>query len=78
MRGRTCAMILCLMTSATAAYAAPPYDGSAVMSCRIETVMICGDPTVCVRGTAATALLPAVLRVDVPKAACCCTARKSS
>jgi hypothetical protein len=57
MRGLTCAMILCLMRSATAAYAAPPYDGWAVMSCRIETAMICSDPTVCVRRTAATALL---------------------
>ena len=66
MRALTCAMIVFLMASATAASAAPPYDGSAVMSCRVETVMICSDPSVCVRGTAATALLPAVLRVDVP------------
>jgi hypothetical protein len=36
------------------------------MKCAIETVMICSDPSVCVRGTAATALLPPVIAVDVP------------
>ena len=66
MRALTCAMILCLMAPAMAARAATPFDGSAPMKCAIDTVMICSDPTVCVRGTAATALLPAVLQVDVP------------
>lgn len=66
MRALTCAMIVCLMAPATAARAATPFDGSAPMKCAIDTVMICSDPTVCVRGTAATALLPAVLQVDVP------------
>jgi len=46
--------------------AAATYDGSAPLKCRVETVMICSDPSICVRGTAATALLPAVVTVDVP------------
>ena len=54
-----------LLLSATAAQAAP-FDGSTAMSCKIETVMICSDPSACTRGTAATALLPPVLKVDVP------------
>lgn len=54
-----------LLMSAAAAQAAP-YDGSAPMKCAIQTVMICSDPSACVRGTAATALLPPVVNVDVP------------
>jgi hypothetical protein len=54
--------LLALATSASGA----PYDGSAPLKCAIETVMICSDPSVCVRGTAATALLPRVVTVDVP------------
>ena len=53
-----------LAIAATAA--AAPYDGSTPLKCAIETVMICSDPSVCVRGTAATALLPPVVAVDVP------------
>lgn len=49
------------------ASAAPPYDGSKPMQCAIETVMICSDPSVCVRGTAQTVNLPSVLNVDVDK-----------
>jgi hypothetical protein len=44
---------------------AEPYDGSIPMKCAIQTVMICSDPSVCVRGTAATAQLPPVVIVDV-------------
>ena len=54
-----------LLMSAAIAEAAP-FDGSAPMKCAIQTVMICSDPSACVRGTAATALLPPVVNVDVP------------
>jgi len=54
-----------LMAAAVAASAAPPYDGSKPMQCAINTVMVCSDPSVCVRGTAATINLPPVLIVDV-------------
>ena len=62
---RTMALAVALLAGATAAHAAP-YDGSTPMKCAIETVMICSDPSVCVRGTAATAVLPPVIDVDVP------------
>jgi len=58
-----CALLL--LASATAAGAAPPYDGSKALKCPIDTVMVCSDPSICVRGTAATANLPPVLNVDV-------------
>lgn len=54
-----------LMAVAVAASAAPPYDGSKPMQCAINTVMVCSDPSVCVRGTAATINLPPVLNIDV-------------
>lgn len=56
--------VVLLMSVATAE--AAPFDGSAPMKCAIQTVMICSDPSACVRGTAATALLPPVVNVDVP------------
>jgi hypothetical protein len=55
-----------LVASVTTAYAAP-YDGSTPMKCAIQTVMMCGDPSGCVRGTAESALLPPVINVDVPR-----------
>ena len=61
---RAIALAVILLTGVTAAQA-QPYDGSVPMKCAIETVMICSDPSVCVRGTAATALLPPVMTVDV-------------
>jgi hypothetical protein len=63
---RVMGVTIALLLGVTAAWGAPPYDGSAAMKCAIETVMICSDPSVCVRGTAATALLPPVIAVDVP------------
>ena len=54
-----------LLATVIAALAAPPYDGSKPMQCSIETVMVCSDPSVCVRGTAQTVNLPQVLNVDV-------------
>jgi len=54
-----------VMGTASVAHAAPPYDGSVPLRCAIETVMVCRDPSVCVRGTAQTVLLPAVITVDV-------------
>jgi len=58
-------LVAVLMAVAVAAGAAPPYDGSKPMQCAITTVMVCSDPSVCVRGTAATINLPPVLTIDV-------------
>jgi hypothetical protein len=58
-------LIAVLLAVAITAGAAPPYDGSKPMQCAISTVMVCSDPSVCVRGTAATVSLPPVLNVDV-------------
>ncbi len=59
-----CALLL-LAAAVAVAGAAPPYDGSKPMQCSIETVMVCSDPNVCVRGSAATVNLPPSLNVDV-------------
>jgi len=58
-------LVAVLMAVAVAASAAPPYDGSKPMQCAITTVMVCSDPSVCVRGNAATINLPPVLTIDV-------------
>ncbi len=58
-------VLLLLAAAVVVASAAPPYDGSKPMQCSIETTMICSDPNICVRGTADTVGLPAVLVVDV-------------
>jgi hypothetical protein len=57
--------LLLLAAAVAVAGAAPPYDGSKPMQCSIETVMVCSDPSVCVRGSAQTVNLPPVLSVDV-------------
>jgi hypothetical protein len=57
--------LVVLLAVAVTAGAAPPYDGSKPMQCSISTVMVCSDPSVCVRGNAATINLPPVLNVDV-------------
>ncbi|MGH7342211.1 MAG: hypothetical protein ACREKH_17100 [Candidatus Rokuibacteriota bacterium] len=54
-----------LLAVAASAGAAPPYDGTKPMKCAIQTVMVCSDPSACVRGSAQTVNLPAVLDVDV-------------
>lgn len=54
-----------LFAIAASAGAAPPYDGTKPMQCAIQTVMVCSDPSACVRGTAQTVNLPPVLNVDV-------------
>ena len=36
------------------------------MKCTIQTVMVCNDPSTCVRGMAAAVNLPPILTVDVP------------
>ena len=58
---------VCLLCAAAAAGAAP-YDGSTELKCTIQTVLVCNDPSMCVRGTAATVNLPQVLHVDVANA----------
>ena len=58
-------LVAILMAVAVAASAAPPYDGSKPMQCAINTTMVCSDPSVCVRGNAATINLPPVLTIDV-------------
>ena len=45
--------------------AAAPYAGTTAMKCTIQTVMVCNEPSTCVRGTAATVNLPPVLTVDI-------------
>lgn len=63
---RTIGLLLAtLLSAAPAAIAAAPFDGSAPMQCAIQTVMICDDPSICVRGTAQTVNLPPVVKVDV-------------
>ena len=62
---RRIGLVAILLAGAITAGAAPPYDGSRPMQCAISTVMVCSDPSVCVRGTAATVSLPPVLNVDV-------------
>ena len=56
-----------LLASVTTAAAAPPFDGSTPMRCAITAVMACSGSESCVRGTAATVVLPAVLSIDVPQ-----------
>src|SRR2546421_1841831 len=67
MRGvvRALGLVAILFSSVCAAEAAPVYDGSAPMQCAIKSVMVCDDPSICVRGTAQTVSLPSVLSVDV-------------
>lgn len=60
-------LVAVMLAVAITAGAAPPYDGTKPMQCAINTVMVCSDPSVCVRGTAATVSLPPVLNVDVPQ-----------
>jgi hypothetical protein len=54
-----------LLALAHTGAAAPPFDGSAPLQCAIQTVMVCDDPSICVRGTAATVNFPPVVKVDV-------------
>src|SRR5262249_60582983 len=62
---RAGAVVCALLVSMGAAQAAPVYDGSTPMQCAIKNVMVCDDPSICVRGTAQTVSLPSVLSVDV-------------
>jgi hypothetical protein len=62
---RALGFVAILLSSVCAAQAAPVYDGSAPMQCAIKSVMVCDDPSICVRGTAQTVSLPSVLSVDV-------------
>jgi len=62
---RRIGLAVVLLGVAVTAGAAPPYDGSKPMQCAISTVMVCSDPSVCVRGNASTVNLPPVLNVDV-------------
>src|SRR2546428_11525146 len=67
MRGvvRALGLVAILFSSVCAAEAPPVYDGSAPMQCAIKSVMVCDDPSICVRGTAQTVSLPSVLSLDV-------------
>jgi hypothetical protein len=60
-------LVTVLLASVSVATAAPPYDGSTPMQCSIKAVMTCSGADSCVRGTAATVVLPPVLMVDVGK-----------
>src|SRR5262245_52777854 len=61
---RVLCLVAAVMLSVAPAQAAL-YDGSTPMQCAIQTVMVCDDPSICVRGTAQTVSLPSVLKVDV-------------
>jgi len=54
-----------LLVSVCGAQAAAVYDGSSAMQCAIKSVMVCDDPSICVRGTAQTVSLLSILTVDV-------------
>lgn len=56
--------VLAVVLMAAPAMAAP-LDGSAPMQCAIQTVLVCNDPSLCVRGTAATVNFPPTIRIDV-------------
>ena len=57
-------VVLAAVLMSTPAVAAP-LDGSAPMQCSIQTVMVCNDPAMCSRGTAATVNFPPTIKVDV-------------
>ena len=44
---------------------AGPLDGSQPMQCSIQSVMVCHNPSMCVRGTAATVNMPPTLKIDL-------------
>lgn len=56
--------VAALLVSVSSAHAAS-YDGSTPMKCAIQTVLVCHDPSGCVRGTAQTISFPPVVTVDV-------------
>jgi hypothetical protein len=62
---RAAVLAAVLFAVVSPAHAESPYDGSKPMKCAIQTVMVCDDPSVCVRGTAQTVSMPPVLTVDV-------------
>jgi hypothetical protein len=62
---RVLALLAALLAIASSGSAAPPFDGSAPVQCAIQTVMVCNNPEVCVRGTAQTVNFPPVVTVDV-------------
>lgn len=62
---RSLAAAIVLLVPVSLAQAAGPYDGSVVLKCRVQHTYVCSDPTICVRGTAETVLLPPVLVVNV-------------
>ncbi len=60
------ALIPVLFLAGATSASAGAFDGSTAMNCSVEAVMSCMSPSVCVRGTAETQLLPKVMVVDVP------------
>ncbi|HSF02900.1 MAG TPA: hypothetical protein VLA62_07815, partial [Solirubrobacterales bacterium] len=62
---RAIGVLALVLVSASTVRAGAPYDGSRPLQCAVKTVMVCSDPSVCVRGTAQTANLPPVLTLDV-------------
>ena len=62
---RALSALVLLLAAAPLSGAAVALDGSVPMQCAIQTVMVCNDPSVCVRGTAQTVNFPPVVKVDV-------------
>jgi len=56
--------VAALLVCVSIAHAAP-YDGSAPMTCTIQAVMVCNEPSACTRGTAQTINFPPAVTVDV-------------
>lgn len=56
--------VAALLVCVSIAHAAP-YDGSTPMTCTIQAVMVCNEPSACTRGTAQTINFPPAVTVDV-------------
>jgi hypothetical protein len=62
---RIVGVLIVLLATATPIGATERVDGAVLMQCAIETVMVCDDPWICVRGTARTANVSPTITVDI-------------
>ncbi len=58
-------VLILLLAIATPIGATGRVDGSVPMQCAIEAVMVCDDPSICVRGTARTVNVSPTITVDI-------------
>lgn len=59
------ALAATLLGTGSVASANAPFDASKPMKCSIDMVMVCPEIALCIRGTADTVMLPAVVTVDL-------------